>query len=377
LNMINSRDLKELEFADLIAEVKACKKCPRMCESERVLGPASGALNAKVMFVGEAPGRLGADESQIPFHGDKSGHNFESLLEQVGLSRYELFVSNAVLCNPRDSKGNNSTPTALEITNCSEFLRRQIDLINPPMVVTLGGTALKACSLVEQHALELKTHVRTANRWFDRELVPAYHPGQRAMIHRSFANQLSDYQFIAEQIKHRGKAVKRGVKGTTSQGTAELIDAITSRNSDISYFALHKLFFLIEAKAIDELGERMTDSYIIRQKDGPYCVELHPKKLSTLGLSTFSRSGHLFVRRTSRPTLFEQPTLSRITSFSDSELALIDSVMEKYGNLSDVELKRVAYCTSAMRRILRKEKNSRLNLFNAPLLVPDGSAGKS
>ncbi|MFZ6768034.1 uracil-DNA glycosylase family protein [Undibacterium sp. Di26W] len=364
--MSNLKKETEIQFSELISEVKNCKKCPRMCDSERVLGPASGSLNAKVLFIGEAPGRLGADESQIPFHGDKSGHNFEALLEQVQLSRYELFVTNAVLCNPRDEKGNNATPTTTEIKNCANFLKKQIELVDPQIVVTLGGTALKACSLVEEHNLELKAQVRTSNKWLNRILIPAYHPGQRAMIHRSFPNQLSDYQYISEQAKRNGKNKVKSISSISSKGTKELVEEITSRNSDLSYFALHKLFFMVEAKAIDELGSRLTDSYIIRQKDGPYCVDLHPKKLNFLGLqlSTYTRNHNLYIRRNSTKSLFSE------NNFNAPQIALIDSVMKKYGHLADADLKRVAYCTSAMRSMLRKEKELGLNLFNAPLLNP-------
>ena len=90
---------KESNFLDLVDRVRACQKCPRMNGSARVLGPGCGPLDAPLMFVGEAPGRLGADGSHLPFHGDKSGHNFEKLIEQVGVSRYEVFVTNAVLCS--------------------------------------------------------------------------------------------------------------------------------------------------------------------------------------------------------------------------------------------------------------------------------------
>ena len=88
---------KEAKFLDLVSRVQKCTKCPRMEGSARVLGPGCGPLNAPLLFVGEAPGRLGADGSHLPFHGDKSGHNFEKLIEQVGISRYEVFVTNAVL----------------------------------------------------------------------------------------------------------------------------------------------------------------------------------------------------------------------------------------------------------------------------------------
>lgn len=366
----SNKDIQQ-QFDQLVREVKNCEKCPRMCNSERVLGPASGSLTAKLVFVGEAPGRLGADESQIPFHGDKSGHNFETLLEQVGLNRYELFVTNAVLCNPKDEKGNNATPTPQEVRNCSAFLQRQIELIQPSVVVTLGSTALKASSLIEAHHLSLREHVRSSHKWLNRLLIPAYHPGQRAMIHRSFANQLSDYQFIAEETKRIGTVKwKKSSSPKGSKKTKNLVDSITSHKNELSYFALHKLYFMIEVRALEELGERLTDSYIIRQKDGPYCVELHPKKLASmnLNLSTYTKSGKLFIKRLS-PQLFDEQ-LELLPSFSQRQLALIKDTLNKYGDLSDPELKRVAYSTTVMRTVLRLEKSKGLNLFNAPLIVP-------
>jgi len=180
---------KEILFADLSQRVQKCRLCERMRNSARVLNRSAGALSARVMFIGEAPGRLGADQTEIPFHGDQAGHNFEQLIRSVGLSREALFITNAVLCNPRDSGGRNATPNHLELENCSSFLREQIRLIDPQIVVTLGSSALRATSAIERHALSLAADVRTARAWFGRLLIPLYHPGQRAMVHRSAANQ--------------------------------------------------------------------------------------------------------------------------------------------------------------------------------------------
>lgn len=136
----------------------------------------------------------------------------------------------------------------------------------------------------------------------------------------------------------------------------------------MSYFSLHKLFFLVEAKALDELGERLTESYIIRQKDGPYCVELHPSKLLALGLGlkTYTKNGVLHIKRDTYP-LIENNNKS---NYSNKELSLIKSVIEKYSHLSATELKRATYTTTAMRDVLRKEKKLGLNLFNSALLTP-------
>jgi uracil-DNA glycosylase family 4 len=166
-----------------------------MCNSARVLNYSAGNLNSEIFFIGETPGRLGADETEVPFHGDTAGKNFEDLLSFAGLSRNDLFVTNAVLCNPKDEKGNNSTPSPIEVANCQHFLRRQIEIVNPKIVVTLGATALRAIAGIELHGFTLSQHVRTIHAWFGRSLIPLYHPGQRAMIHRSFANQRSDYHW--------------------------------------------------------------------------------------------------------------------------------------------------------------------------------------
>lgn len=356
----------EQEFADLCARVQQCRQCARMSQSKRVLNRASGAIDAEVMFVGEAPGRLGADSSGIPFHGDRSGHNFENLIEQVGLNRYSIFVTNSVLCNPKDSKGNNTTPNRHEIDNCSAFLREQIDLINPKLVVTLGGTALHAVSLIEPHRLSLSDHVRTAHKWYGRTLIPAYHPGQRAMIHRSFANQLADYQFIGEKVRRSGKNAQK-ISGNLNADVRTVVDLITQHKQPISYFGLHKMFYLVELSAVRRIGMRLTCAYIVRQKDGPYCTDLHIKKLQKAfpSLTTTNCNGRLVLNRFDAG-LFSD---SLVDEFHDWETVsdIVRAVVEKYGRDDDASLKRRVYLTAPMRAILRSERRDGLNLFNAPI----------
>ncbi|MBW8721303.1 MAG: uracil-DNA glycosylase, partial [Polaromonas sp.] len=245
---------KQLLFSGLVGRVKKCDLCPRMRGSARVLSAGCGPLNAKLMFIGEAPGRLGADASEIPFHGDRSGHNFEALLEQVGLTRYDVFVTNAVLCNPKDDKGNNTTPSSTEIANCAQFLKEQIELLDSPIVVTLGATALKATSLIEAHNLTLRNSVRTAVNWAGRKLIPAYHPGQRAMVHRSFANQLSDYQFISETFRRKINKIKPRASQASTRRAEKVTAAaklLLQVNGELSYFSLHKLLFLAEVRHLE------------------------------------------------------------------------------------------------------------------------------
>jgi len=344
-----------------------------MNESARVLGLGCGPLSASLVFIGEAPGRLGADGSHLPFHGDKSGHNFEALIEQVGISRYQVFVTNSVLCNPKDETGNNATPSALEISNCAPFLREQLEILNPKIVVSLGAVALKACSLISPHNLTLKTAVRTSNDWFGRKLIPVYHPGQRAMVHRSFANQLADYQFIAESERRNGRNRRRQTESATkptanSEKLAQVTRRILEQQPDgLSYFALHKLFFLAEVAHMEAVGERLTNSYVIRQKDGPYCVDLHLAKLPAMvpGLLIDRDGDRVRLRLDPQRSL----TISEETlALTDAETSSIDKAVHRYGAMSDAELKRVAYLSTPMRSLLRKEKSLRINLFNAAVL---------
>src|SRR5256714_14279018 len=119
---------RQKEFDALVAEAAACVKCPAMCGRSAVLSGRNGRVGARPMFIGEAPGRQGGDRTRVPFSGDQSGRNFTRFIASIGLPRAQIFITNAVLCNPRRASGANRTPTAREIANCSDFLRRQIEV---------------------------------------------------------------------------------------------------------------------------------------------------------------------------------------------------------------------------------------------------------
>lgn len=355
-------------FDALVADVKACKKCQRMCSSARVLDRAAGPLNAPIMFIGEAPGRLGADASGIPFHGDKAGDNFERLISTVGLDRYSAFVTNAVLCNPKDDAGNNAPPTIAELSNCASFLKRQIDLINPRVVVTLGAKALEALKYISAHELTLANAVRTCVKWYGRALMPLYHPGQRAMIHRSYPKQLSDYYFVVEVLK-RGSVRRPTHLKEVKADVQQILRNIFHRKSTLSYFSLHKLFFLVEYHHVKARGSRLSNAYIIRQKDGPYCTDLHVSKiLKTFpGVRTRNHNGVLMIDATG---LVQGDLLGPLAGSDapDGETnEIVDYVMQRYSHLTDSKLKSAVYLTSPMRRIVQEEIRHGRNMLNAPI----------
>ncbi len=185
--------LKATAYDALVARARACRLCPRMEGRRRVLGPDNGRLDARVLFVAEAPGRLGGDRTGVPLVADQTGRNFARLLAGANWRREDVFVSNAVLCNPRDARGRNDAPTIGEVRACSSHLRALLDVLDPPYVVALGRVALAALKLVDPHDAELRRDVATARPWAGRTLVPLYHPGPRAQLHRAFARQQEDF----------------------------------------------------------------------------------------------------------------------------------------------------------------------------------------
>ncbi len=195
---------KMRKFEMLVENTTRCNLCARMFERTRVLSEKNGNIDSKVVFIGEAPGRLGADRTGIPFHGDQTGQNFEQLLQFAGLTRQQIFITNAVLCNPRNEKGNNSTPNKEEVRNCSLYLSMLIDIIKPEIIVPLGQCALRSLHIIEAHQIELRHDVRKPVKWDKYTIMPMYHPSPRATINRSIDNQKGDFSFLGEILGRRG-----------------------------------------------------------------------------------------------------------------------------------------------------------------------------
>ncbi len=189
-------------FQQLERSAAACVQCERMCDRQAVLSSLNGILTPKVLFIAEAPGRNGADRTRIPFHGDASGNTFEQLLASIHLTRAEIFITNTVLCSPRKPSGANDKPTRTEIRNCSNFLQRTIEVLNPPLVATLGAVALDALKLIAPHEYRLKTSAAQVLAWHGRRLVPLYHPSPQVLITaRPLAQQIKDFQTLAHFLK--------------------------------------------------------------------------------------------------------------------------------------------------------------------------------
>jgi len=193
---------KKKIFAQLVKDAASCTLCPAMCGRSAVLSELNGSPEARVMFIGEAPGRKGADRTRTPFSGDQSGANFDRYLNSIQLTRDEIFITSAALCNPRAESGANRKPSQKELANCSGFLRRTIELVDPRVIVTLGSVALEALKRIQYHELNLKESAAQIHSWNDRVLVPVYHPSPQVLAsHRREAEQLQDYQVVAKAVR--------------------------------------------------------------------------------------------------------------------------------------------------------------------------------
>lgn len=188
-------------FRKLSRQAAACTLCPRMACEKAVLGPGNGPIDADLMFIAEAPGRFGGARTGIPFSGDRSGDNFEQLIAHVNLTRDDMFVTNAALCNPL-TDGNNSRPTAREIQNCSSFLKSTLELVRPRLVVTLGAVGLDGVNRLLGTRFQLSKVIARPQKAPDFTLLPLYHPSPRVMnTIRSLQKQKKDFQKVISLLK--------------------------------------------------------------------------------------------------------------------------------------------------------------------------------
>lgn len=190
-------------FTALVDDVRGCTACERMHHCH-VLSAANGPLDARVIFIAEAVGRRGGAVTGVPLTRDESGRRFAALLEHAGVDRTEVFVTNAVLCNPLDAAGSNRRPTSTEVARCRPFLERTMEIITTEVVVTLGRVALDALASISPHQAVLRRDAGTAIAWRDRTLVPMYHPSRQALLHRPAAAQLDDWRRLGAIVRRSG-----------------------------------------------------------------------------------------------------------------------------------------------------------------------------
>jgi len=195
--------MRDILFSQLVEDAQACRRCARMEGRRRVLGPANGPLHAPLVFIAEAPGRLGGDRGGVPLSGDASGRNFGRYLAAAGLARADVFVTNAALCNPRTPRGTNAPPSAREVRACSPFLRRTLEIVAPRVVVTLGAKALSALRLIAPHEIVLSRNAAMPTAWNGLVVFPLFHPSPQVAVSptgRTHSAQEDDYRALRRYL---------------------------------------------------------------------------------------------------------------------------------------------------------------------------------
>src|SRR5438270_10484134 len=133
--MPKSKRAKRLE--ELAAQIRVCTRCP-LHASRTLAVPGDGKPTSQVMIIGEGPGK-DEDATGHPFVG-AAGRFLDHVLEGTGLNRDDFFITNTVKCRPPQ----NRTPKKLEVDTCtSNYLFEQIELINPKLIMLLGGVVAK------------------------------------------------------------------------------------------------------------------------------------------------------------------------------------------------------------------------------------------
>ncbi len=154
-------------MADLKTTVNGCHLC-ELAKTRINVVFGEGNENARVMFVGEGPGET-EDKTGRPFVG-KAGELLTKMIENaIGIKREDVYIANIVKCRPP----NNRVPAPSEVASCKPYLEKQIELIKPELIVTLGATALN--SLLGQNHSIMKVR-GSVTEYAGIPLIPTFHP---------------------------------------------------------------------------------------------------------------------------------------------------------------------------------------------------------
>ena len=173
----------------MLAQARACVRCPELAATRKTVVFGAGNADAELMFIGEAPG-ASEDEQGLPFVG-RAGKLLEQLLEEIGWRARRCSSANVLKCRPPG----NRDPQPVEIENCQEYLLRQVELIEPTVICTLG-------QLLDQAAARRpdRDHTPARPAGGDRarvaravRLYPIYHPAAALYTPRMLETLREDF----------------------------------------------------------------------------------------------------------------------------------------------------------------------------------------
>ncbi|MFC1854966.1 uracil-DNA glycosylase [Thermodesulfobacteriota bacterium] len=185
-------EVKESQIIDLSGSMKECNKCKLANERTKIVF-GEGSLDADLVFVGEAPGR-DEDESGRPFVG-RAGKLLTKIIMAMGLTREDVYIMNIVKCRPPG----NRNPEADEIKTCEPYMLRQLDIIKPKIICTLG--TFSSQTLLKSTVPISKIRGKFFDYYHGIKLMPTYHP---AFLLRNAGKKKEvweDMQLIMKELK--------------------------------------------------------------------------------------------------------------------------------------------------------------------------------
>lgn len=178
-------------WEELEASIINCKKC-RLCTNRNNIVFGQGNKNADIMFIGEGPG---ADEDRmgLPFVG-KAGKLMDTAFDGLGINRAEVYIANIVKCRPPS----NRVPEQDEATECLDYLRNQVILVKPKIIVLLGSTALKNI-LGSENSI-----TASRGKWVEKKgilYMPTWHPAALLRDENKKIEFWKDLKEVVERLK--------------------------------------------------------------------------------------------------------------------------------------------------------------------------------
>jgi DNA polymerase len=180
---------------ELFDRARTCTRCSELAATRRTVVFGAGNADADLMFVGEAPG-ASEDEQGLPFVG-RAGRLLDQLLEEIALQRSSVWICNVLKCRPPG----NRDPQPIEIENCQEYLLRQVELIEPTVICTLGNFSTKllrgdptGITRLHGHPEVLALGSRAVR------LYPIYHPAAALYTPRMLQTLREDFARIPELL---------------------------------------------------------------------------------------------------------------------------------------------------------------------------------
>lgn len=194
----------QVSWPKLLEEISGCRKC-RLCGSRTHTVPGEGDPQADLMLIGEGPGR-DEDLQGRPFVG-VAGELLMKMLAAIGLSRQDVYIANTVKCRPPQ----NRTPEPDEIEACKPYLRAQVALVRPKVILLMGNAALRSVLGAEHRYISHERGLWTERKGF--WIMPTYHPAALLRDESKKRPVWEDLQKVRDKLAELAQAPADGGPG--------------------------------------------------------------------------------------------------------------------------------------------------------------------